>query len=149
MIPLLLTLGLMTIALISLSLRRTYFYLPPKELKRRARAHDPLAKMLYRAAAYGASLNLLLWTTLSLSLAASFVLLVAIVPAWLAFILEAVIIGVGFAWAPTTEANKVGVSLARVLTPFIVWLLEFLRPLLDRVTSLAHTHHRARQAANL
>lgn len=141
MIQFVLALGLMLIALISISLRRTYYYLPAKELKRRARTDDPLAKVLYRAAAYGTSLGLLLWTIVALSLAASFVLLDQIVPSWLAFMLEAVVIGVGFAWIPTIQLNKTGTWLVRLLTPAVVWLLEILRPVLERITAFARDHH--------
>jgi CBS domain containing-hemolysin-like protein len=140
MIPFILALACMLFALMMIALYKTYHAVPVRELKRQARSGDPLAKALHRAAVYGADLGLLLWMLIAVLLVVSFVLLEQVVPSLLAFILEALLIGVGFAWIPTSNLTKTGAHLVSWLTPAVVWLLEFLRPVLDRITSFAHNH---------
>lgn len=142
MITFLFALAFMLLALIASALHKTYRHVPVTELKRRARAGDHLAKVLYRAAAYGTSLDLLLWIVVAASLAISFILLERLAPVWLAFIVEAVVIGVGLAWIPTAELTKIGVHLVALLTPVVVLLLEILHPPLDRIAEFIHTHRR-------
>jgi CBS domain containing-hemolysin-like protein len=121
---------LLAIALLAIALRKTYFLLPQKEIRRRARGGDSLAKVIYRASGYGASLNLLLWIVIILCVAASFVLLTTIVPAILAFIVEVVVIGYGFVWMPTSRVTEFNVKLAEWLTPAIAWILHYVHPAL-------------------
>ncbi|HEY9712722.1 MAG TPA: hypothetical protein V6C72_04595, partial [Chroococcales cyanobacterium] len=66
------------LSFIALTLRKTYYYLPERELKRQAKNGDKLAKVLYRAVAYGQSLQLLLWLLIGLFAALGFVLLARI-----------------------------------------------------------------------
>jgi CBS domain containing-hemolysin-like protein len=123
----------LAIALLAIALRKTYSVLPPKELRRRAREGDALAKGLHRAVAYGASLNVLLWAIIVLAVAASFALLASIVPSWLAFIIEVIVIGYGFIWMPRQRVSEIGVKLAEWLTPAVVWLLRHGQPALDKI----------------
>jgi CBS domain containing-hemolysin-like protein len=134
---------LLALALLALALQRTYSLLTPKELKRRARAKDPkdpVAEMLYRAVAYGASLKLLLWIVIVLSAAGSFVLLTGVAPDFLAFITVAVTIAYGFVWMPAHHATRVGMRLAVWLTPAVTWLVAKLYPLLNRVATFIQRH---------
>jgi len=140
MISFILALCFMLLALITIALHRTYNFLPIKELKRQARTGDPLAKALYRAAAYGASLGLLLWLIVGGSLLISFALLEQIAPPLLAFVVEAVAIGVGLAWIPTATLTRMGAQLALWATPVITRLLEVSYPLLNKVTKFVHEH---------
>lgn len=140
MISFILALCFMLLALITIALHRTYNFLPIKELKRQARTGDPLAKALYRAAAYGASLGLLLWILIIVSLFVSFALLQQAVPPLLAFVVEVVVVGVGITWIPTATLTRMGVQLAMVATPVVTRLLEVLHPLLDKVTRFAREH---------
>ncbi len=133
MISFFLAIILILVALTAIALYRTYYAVPVRELKRRARANDPLAKVLYRAVAYGASLGLMLWTVVVLALVGSFVLLEHIVPTFLAFVVEAIAVGVGYAWIPASDLTKASVRLVVLLTPAVTSLLEALHPLLDRV----------------
>lgn len=140
MISFLIALLLAGLALLAIALRKTYAIVPPKELKRQARHGDALAKVLYRAVAYGASLTLLLWTIIIVATAASFVVMSRTVPPFLAFVLEVLIIGYGFAWMPTSEVTQVGVRLVIFLTPVIAWLLAHLQPLSSRITGFIARH---------
>jgi CBS domain containing-hemolysin-like protein len=126
--------------LLAIALRKTYYFLPPKELKRQARAGDPLAKVLFRAVAYGASLRVLLWAIIVVAFAASFVLFAHIVPSALAFIVEVVVIAYGFAWMPHGRMTRVGADLAAWSTPAIAWMLNYVHPFFDRAISFVQKH---------
>ena len=135
MISFLVALALAGLALLAVALRKTYGIVPAKELKRQARAGDALARVLYRAVAYGASLSLLLWVIIVLCTAASFVIMSQVVPPFLAFVLEVLIIGYGFAWMPTGEVTQIGVRLVVWSTPAVAWLLAHLQPVFGRISS--------------
>src|SRR6266566_1816487 len=101
-----LALTLIALALLATALQKTYSLLPAKELKRRARAGDPLYKALYRAAAYGTSLRVLLWTVIVLGFAASFVLLSRAASPVLAFVAVVLIMVYGFVWSPSGQTSE-------------------------------------------
>lgn len=128
------------LALLCIALRKTYAIVPVKELKRQARAGDKLAKVLYRPVAYGTSLPLLLWSIIVVSTAASFVILAQVVPPFLAFVTEVVIIGYGFVWMPHGDVSQIGVKLVVLLTPAVTWLLSHLQPVFGRVGTFIHEH---------
>jgi CBS domain containing-hemolysin-like protein len=125
---------------LTIALHKTYYQLPLKELRRRARAHDPLAQLLYRAASYDVSLNALLWLIIVLSAAGSFVLLIQLLPGWLAFGLVVSLLWIGFVWLPGTTLKRSRQWLAK-FTPFVVWLLHYLHPLLSWLERLVHNHY--------
>lgn len=116
------------IALMTIALYKTYHHVPTKELKRMARQGDKLAELLYKPAAYGASLQLLLWLIIGISSAISVSLFTDILPTWLAVIFIAILIWLGFAWIPSGDVTKSGLWLARRLAPVIARLLERLHP---------------------
>ncbi len=140
MLGFIVALSLLAVALLALALQRTYASLAPKELKRRARNKDPIADVLYRAVAYGASLRILLWIIVVLSAAASFVLLSNIAPSILAFLAVAAVISYGFIWMPAHHATRIGTEVAVRLTPLVTWLLTRLHPALDRLATFAQKH---------
>lgn len=140
MVGFILALILLGVALLALALLKTYSLLPPKELKRRARAKDPVARVLYRAVAYGGSLRALLWGVVMITAACSFVLLSRLAPPVLAFFAVLVSLAYGFVWMPAHRATKLGVTVAVWLTPPIAWLLQRLHPLLDKLVALVQKH---------
>jgi putative hemolysin len=121
--------------LVTIGLQKTYNYVPPKELKRQARHGDPVAEVLYRAAAYQANLSLLLWIVIVTTAAASFVIFAQIAPGWLAFIAVALVVWYGFAWMPNGRLTSVGARIAVFITPSLAWILAKLQPVLDVITS--------------
>lgn len=124
-------LGIITI--ISAMLMKTYRNLSGQELKRRARHGDEVAGMLYRAAAYGPSLQILLWIIAGLSTAGFFVVLAQHLPSWLAFIAGLGLLWLAFAWIPYTSTNTLNIWIAQRAAPSLAWLLRHLYPLLDKV----------------
>ncbi len=140
MIPFILALVLMLVALVIIALNRTYRVYPFTELKRQARSGDPLAKALFRANAYGANLEFLLWVVIIIVLVVSFALLDKIVPAILAFILEVGMVGLGLLFIPSANLTRIGTYLVLWTTPVVVWGLEISRPVLDRLGKFAHNY---------
>jgi len=124
-------LGIMTI--VSAMLMKTYRNLSQLELKRRARRGDEVANMLYRAAAYGSSLQILLWIIAGLSTAGFFVVLSQHLPSWLAFIAGLGLLWLAFAWIPYTTTNKINIWIAQRTAPPLAWLLRHLYPILSRI----------------
>lgn len=135
-----LALLLLGIALLALALQKTYSALTPKELKRRAREKDPIATVLYRAVAYGATLQVLLWTVTVLAAGGSFVLLSEVSPWPLAFITIVLALAYGFVWMPAHKATKIGTQIALWLTPTVAWVLEHSRPVLDSTVNFVRKH---------
>lgn len=125
----------LSLALFGIALRKTYDYLPRKELKRQARGGDQVAKTLYRAVAYGPSLRIFLWLFTGLNAAAGFVLLVEVAPGFLAFLAVASLLLYGFVWMPTARVSSFGARLVIWATPGVAWLLNYLHPLFFRVSS--------------
>lgn len=132
---------LLGVALIGITLRKTYYYLPPKELKRQAEQGDKLARTLYRAVAYGSSLRVLLWLIISLSSAGGVVLLSRSAPWWIGFAATGLLLWLAFSWLPNTRVTAVGARLAAWFTPAIAALLGYLHPILSRVGEPLHKHY--------
>jgi CBS domain containing-hemolysin-like protein len=123
---------LLALALVGVVLRKTYYSLPPLELKRRAeKGYQPEAQ-LYRAAAYGNSLRTLLWLFIGLTAAASFVMLARELPVWLSLVIIGPLLWVVFSLLPSTRVTGLGIWLASLATPVIAWVLNYLHPLLSR-----------------
>ena len=81
-----LAITLLLLAVIGVVARKTYFYLPLRELKRQAEKRDPLATQLYRAAAYGNSLKALLWLYIGLTTAAGIIVLARELDVWVSIL---------------------------------------------------------------
>jgi CBS domain containing-hemolysin-like protein len=123
---------LLLLALMGVVIRKTYYYLPVRELKRRAEKHDKLAVQLYRAVAYGNSLRTLLWLYIGLTSAASLVLLARLLPIWASLLIVGPLLWIAFSLVPATRTTRVGARLTMFVTPLIAWLLNYLHPLLSR-----------------
>ncbi len=137
MIQFLIAIGLIGFALVLIALRKTYEAVPARELKRQAQHGDELAKVLYRAVAYGGSLHILLWATTIIAIALSFAMLAQVAPAPLVFIMEALVIGFAFVWIPRTDVTRLGLRLAIWCTPSIVWVLSRTFPVFHKVSRFA------------
>ena len=132
---------LLALALIGVVVRKTYFFLPIHELKRRAEKHDHVAAELYRAAAYGNSLKTLLWLYIGLTGAGSIILLARDLPAWVSLLIVGPILWATFSWLPATRLTGPGVRLTTMITPPLVWLLNYLHPILGRSADLVESRY--------
>ncbi len=142
MLTLVTTLLLALITLLAVSLQKAYHHAPLKEIKRRARAGDEFAIVLHRAAAYGASVQVLLWAIIGLAAAGFFVVVSRSTPGWLALLASLTLLWFGFAWLPNTQMNFFSKNAARYLSAPLSWLLAHLYPLLNRIAEWAakYTH---------
>lgn len=132
MMTFIISLLLLALAIAGVVIRKTYDSVPLKELKRQAQQGDQLATELYRAVAYGPSLGVLLWIFITLCSAGGFVLLSSTVPTSLSFVAVVVLLWVAFTWLPTSKVSSLGRRLTVSVTPSIVWLLNYLYPILSR-----------------
>jgi len=133
---LVLSLIFLILSLIGIVIKKTYYYLPPKEIKRRAKQKDVLAKTLYRAVAYGNDLSVLLWIYIAATTATCLALLAKQENFITSLIAGAIILWLYFSFIPSTRITKIGTTLTRLLTPFIAWILYYLHPILNRITTL-------------
>lgn len=128
---------LLLLALFGIAMRKTYDYLPRKELKRQARAGDKGARVLYRAVAYGPSLRVLLWLYIGVTAAGGFVLLDrSLDSALLAFVLVVGLLWYGFVWMPTARISTIGARMVMRVTPLVAGVLNYLHPLLLRLSDV-------------
>jgi CBS domain containing-hemolysin-like protein len=132
---------LVGLALLAILLEKTYFYLPPKELKRQAARGTEPAVTLFRAAAYGTDLRVLLWLVVGLSAAGSFVLFAQIAPPLLGLVVIALLLWLGFAWLPHTRLTAAGAQLVVWCTPAIVMLLRWWHPIGRYLSAMVDRHH--------
>lgn len=131
------------LALGGVVVRKTYTYLPARELKRRSEKHDALAAQLYRAAAYGNSLRALLWLYIGLTTAVALVLLARSLNVWISLLIVGPLLWIVFSLVPATKLTKIGARLTRVVTPFIAWLLNYLHRPLSRGAELVEHRYTA------
>jgi CBS domain containing-hemolysin-like protein len=123
---------LLLLSLAGVVVRKTYFHLPVRELKRRAERHDATAQMLYRAVAYGNSLRGLLWLYIGLTAAGGLILLARELNVWISLLIVGPVLWVGFSLVPATRITRFGVWLTSLVTPPIAWILNYLHPVLSR-----------------
>ncbi len=129
---LILAIVLLLFSVVGVVVRKTYYYLPVHEIKRRAELEDTTASQLYRAVAYGNSLRVLLWIFIALTSAGGYVLLSRQAPAWLSFLTVIALLWAAFSWLPSSKVTKTGTKLTSMATPILAWLLNYLHPLLSR-----------------
>src|SRR5665213_1813700 len=113
------------VMLLAIALNKTYHHLPFKELKRQARHNEYPARTLYRAAAYGPSLQALLFIIIVLAAASSFVLFAISLNTWMAFGLVAVLLWLGFLWLPASRLTSVSSRLATWMASPLAWALRY------------------------
>jgi CBS domain containing-hemolysin-like protein len=140
---------LLLLAVAGVVARKTYYYLPARELKRQAEQHDPVAARLYPAVAYGESLRGLLRVWIGLATAGAFVLLARVAPAWMGFIAILTLLWVVNSWLPASRVTAVGVRLTSLVTPLVVWLLNYLHRPLSRGAGIVQKSYTAQAHTGL
>lgn len=131
MTNLIISLICLLVALLGVVLKKTYFFIPTHELKRRAENSDPAATKLYKVAVYGPSLRALLWLVIGLGSAASFLLLAKLAPLWLSILIVGILIYLIFSFIPNGRVTKFGLLLAKLASPILSWLLYHTHTLLS------------------
>lgn len=138
-----LALAFLLLAIAGVVVRKTYYYVPLHELKRRAENDEPLARRIYPAASYGGGLRVLLWLYIGLMSAASIILLARLLPIWIGLLIVGPLLWATFSWLPASRVTAFGVRLTLIVTPPIVWLLNYVGPLLSRGADTAYQHRPA------
>lgn len=123
--------------------RKTYYYLPARELKRQAEKQDWLAARFYRAVAYGNSLRGLLWLFISLTAAGGFVLLARSQPVWLSLLVVLGSLWAAFSWLPASRVTRLGAKLTSLVTPLVAKILSFVHPVMDRTVDTVSRRYSA------
>ncbi len=134
---------LLLLAIAGVVIRKTYYYVPDHELKRRAEHQDKVAAQLYRAVAYGNSLRVLLWIFIAATSAGGFVLLSRVAPIWLSLIVVIGLMWAAFSWLPASKVTRAGIKLTSLATPILARLLDYLHPLLSRSGDIVERRYSA------
>lgn len=126
----------------AIAIGKAYEAVPVRELKRRAAAGNGQAKQLYRAAAYGGELTLLVICVATASAAAGFVLFARMAPPIIGFIAVVLTLLLAYTWLPRRRQGTLSTQAAVTLAPGLAGLLRFLHPLLKWLVSLVRRQRR-------
>lgn len=128
--------SLLLVALLALALEKAYFYVPYKELKRRASQDDAVARALFPAAAYGTSLRVVLLTVVGLSAAGGLLLLGRLAPPVVGYFGIALLLLVTAIWIMLVRPNMFIAQIAIWCTPPLVWLMRVAHPVTQHISPL-------------
>ena len=128
------------LTLLAVSLQKTYWAVPVKELKRAARHGDPFASALFKASSYGYSLQVVLWGLIGVFAAVFFLAAANTFALWMAFPLSALLIWLSFYWIPSGQVTGLGRRIAAWLAPVFAWLLSYLHPAIDWIVTFVQQH---------
>ncbi len=135
--------------LLTIIVRRVYYCIPAKEIKRLARAHDSVGEALYRAVAFDDSLAALLWLLIGVFAALAFTFFVLALPAAFAALAIAALLWLGFAGLAIAFPRSFMIRFAAALAPACAWLLGHLHPLLQPAARFVRRHHRVLEHTGL
>jgi CBS domain containing-hemolysin-like protein len=121
------------LALLSATLKKTYFNVPLSELRKRRVLGQEISKEITKTLSYGTALRSLLWLILSLTLAASLTLLAASLPLWFAIVLTAFILYYIFSLLPKTRTSSLDSKLTNLASPGLNWILKRIEKYLNAV----------------
>lgn len=142
MTNLILGLIFLILACFGIVLKKTYFFIPAKELKRRAENRDHLAEKLYTAVSYGDSLRALFWLYIGLTAAVSFVLFARQMPIWISLLVIGPLVYIIFSLIPASRVTRAGMAMTSLVSPIINMLLIYLDPLLSQGSRLVEKHYK-------
>jgi CBS domain containing-hemolysin-like protein len=129
------------LALCGVVIRKTYFNVPPRELKRNAEHGDAVAVKLYRAVAFGNSLRGLLWLYIGFTAAVSIVLFSRELEVWASLLIVGPMLWISFSLIPATRLTSLGQRLTLLATPLIAWLLNYLHRPISRATEVVQDRY--------
>lgn len=134
--------GLMlaTLVLVAINIQRAYGSVSVKELKRRARADDELAKLLHRAVAYGHSLRVVLWFVVGVTSAWFFWYVARHTSTLMSFVLSAFLIWIGFVRVNDKRVHQANLWLAAKIAPLLAAVLGYIHPVIDFVVRFFREH---------
>lgn len=128
--------------LLVVAVRRVYYCVPAKELKRLARVGDPVGMKLYKAVAYDGSLAILLWIFMAVFLAASVFFLAHGMPTLSSIPAIMALIWLGFGWLALSAPHDLTVRLTVFVSPLVSWLLSHLDGMLRPISHFTRSRQR-------
>jgi CBS domain containing-hemolysin-like protein len=140
MMPILTAVVLLLVTVSCLIMLKSYAYVPSHEIKRRAENQDALASRLYRATAYGTSLQLLLSVFVIITAGTGIVLLVRTMSAVMGIAAVIVLMTVFFVAQTSQLFVSYGTRMTAMLTPAVAWIMNYCYPFLNRMATLGSKH---------
>lgn len=125
--------------LLSVSLLKNFQSVSIKELKRRARKGDALARALYRTVGFGNTLKLFMWIIIGTLAGVFFVYVARNFNAGVAWLVVVVSVWYIFGWALAVQSTMTGRYLARYAAVVLQPILDRLNPLLRPIASFVET----------
>lgn len=142
MIQLLLAVVCAMLFLLTLAVRRVYYCVPVKELKRLARERDQVGSTLYKVVAFDGSLAALLWLLAGTFAGLSFALFATKLPLVLAVIAVMALLWLGFSWVASSFPRSSLVRFTAAISPGLAWILSHAHVLLEGPSKLVRRHRR-------
>lgn len=134
------TVLLLLVSVFSVGLLRTFYYVPERELRRRARKNDPLASALYRAVSYGPSLRVVLLGIALVSNACLYLYVSRNFAAWIAISLILAVLWFVYVWLPVQKVQDWMFAAAAKTAPALASILQYLHPIIDKIASFVRQH---------
>lgn len=110
------------------SVRKTYASVPLAELRRRANKHDVMAKRLYEAASYGASLQTVLWVFVIFFSCLGAVLFVSEAPSFISLIVLTAALYLAYVWLPRSRVKGYEKWITSLTTAFLARIMAAVTP---------------------
>lgn len=95
---------------------------------------------MFKAAAYGSSLQVLLWFLVGIAASVFFWFVSANTPTVVAIGLSVILLWYGFAWMPSRETGGMGKSMAATVAPVLAWALHYLHAVIDLAVRVVQRH---------
>ena len=143
--------GLLLIILsqVVLTLEKAYFYLPLRELQRRAKRGDAISRQLASITRYDGELRVLLLTVALLAAAGGLVIFVTRAPFIMSFVMALLLVGYGLIWQPRSRLGRWEVALAQRAVPSVVWILSKIHTVLRPLARMVDKQHKPRRHTGL
>jgi CBS domain containing-hemolysin-like protein len=134
-------LGLLVLSLLAIvtsGLRAVYGSAPLKQLQKRARQGDPVARLLQEVAQHGKASDAVLLPIMIISTALAAVVVNHIFSLLLALIFIVMLVSLVFIWSP--PYNQITEKVAYLLAPYFAQLLRVLAPIAARIDGFVRRH---------
>jgi len=128
--------------LLTMAVRRVYYCVPVKELKRLARERDQVGSTLYKVVAFDGSLAVLLWLLASAFAGLSFALFAMTLPLVLAVVAMMALLWLGFSWVASSFPRSFMVRFTAAISPTLAWILSHTHIALEGPSKVVRRHRR-------
>ncbi|HSX47640.1 MAG TPA: hypothetical protein VLF63_02595, partial [Patescibacteria group bacterium] len=120
------------VALSSITLKKTYFFLPVTELKRRVKEKDTDSIKLFKVATYDFTFKVIINLIIYLSTAVSILLVGRSTVFATCLLIIFVELYILFSLVPSLKTSKTSVKIASFISPLLALILYYIHPLINR-----------------